>query len=123
MTIEDNIAGRKLAEEWISLAREMESNVPEEQRRPFWRHVFRAASHAVPEEAAPRNDRPQPMTADEARRFERRSMPFGQHRGKQVGDVPLEYLIWLDESSRVFQQELHRYLAAEHVQREIGDDE
>ena len=123
MSIEANIAGRKLAEEWIALAREMEATVPEEQRRPFWRHVFRASNHAAPEESTPRNDRPPQMTADEVRRFQRRSMPFGQHRGKQVGDVPLDYLIWLDESSRVFQAELHRYLATEQVQREQDDGE
>ncbi len=122
MSIAENIAGRKLAEEWLQLANEMLAGVPDEQRGPFWAMIGKAATRHAPTPSLPPPSWT-PMTDDEARHFERRSMPFGQHRGKQVGDVPLEYLIWLDESQRQFGAELKRYLANERVQREQGDDE
>ena len=120
MSIAANIAGRKLAEEWLQLAGEMAADLSEEERIPFWTAIAKAAGQQV-QAPAPPPPAWTPMADDEARRFERRSMPFGQHRGKQVGEVPLEYLIWLDEGQRQFGAELKRYLGNERVQREQGD--
>jgi uncharacterized protein (DUF3820 family) len=120
MSIAENIAGRKLAEEWLQLANEMAADLSDEERGPFWNTIAKSVGQHVQAPSPPASAWT-PMSDDEARRFARREMPFGQYRGKHVGDVPLDYLIWLDESSRVFQAELHRYLATEQVQREQDD--
>lgn len=71
----------------------------------------------APAPAAPLDVRP--MTDDEARRWERNTtIKFGKHQGALVKDVPIEYLSWLDDQNE-FARDLHRYLAAPSVAREI----
>jgi len=57
-----------------------------------------------------------PMDAAEARRFERTEMTFGVHAGKQIKDVPLGYLDFIDEDE--FRWKLHRYLKSKRVHKE-----
>ena len=56
-----------------------------------------------------------PMTDDEARKFEAETMTFGKHTGDAIGDVPADYMIFLDENP--FAAKLRRYVAGERFQR------
>lgn len=74
---------------------------------------------AKPAAVLPPITRAGPMNDAEAARWGRvMRLSFGKHEGKFVKDVPIEYLSWLDDQNE-FARELHRYLAAPSVAREI----
>ena len=58
---------------------------------------------------------PRAMTDSEARAFESESMPFGKHIGEPIGQVPADYLLYLDENQ--FATKLRRYLSSERFQK------
>ena len=64
---------------------------------------------------------PRPMTDDEARKFESESMTFGKYGGETIGNVPCDYLIYLDENP--FAAKLRRYVASERFQRHQEENE
>lgn len=77
------------------------------------------ADRAAPQ--APATPGYRPMSDDEARAWERRTkINFGMHKGKLIKDVPVQYLAWLDGEND-FARELHRYLGAPSVARELED--
>ncbi len=60
--------------------------------------------------------------------FEKWPMPWGQHKGKLIGDVPIEYLQWLvstkvAESMAEFSTRVKRYLGSARAKRRVVDDE
>lgn len=59
-----------------------------------------------------------PMNDMEARVFEENLMPYGKHRGENVGSVPLDYLLWLADNKDDFHGELRRYCLSRRVQDE-----
>ncbi len=61
---------------------------------------------------------PQAMSDEAARDFGRRYMGFGAHADKTYDDCPLEYLIWLAESSRG----LMKYLRSRRIREEREGD-
>lgn len=71
-----------------------------------WRKQF-----GITEPPAKQSDT-QPMTNREAREFEQEVMPFGLHRGKPMGDVPLDYLDWLLGKREQDTKRLTAYLLA-----------
>lgn len=120
MSLQANLAGKQLANEVVALALDLVASEPADVARRFWEVVVQEAQKRLPARSVKPN-RDGPMDDQEARRFERRTMSFGQHHGKQIGDVPLSYLVWLDEESRGFQLALHRYLASDRIQQQIED--
>lgn len=64
----------------------------------------------------------EPMTDVQAREFAKTIIPFGQGKGKQVGDVSLRYLCALADPSP-FMEDLKRYLHSPSVRREIEESE
>lgn len=120
MSLEANTRGRQLALEVVALAVDQVADEPADVACRFWEVVAQEAQKRLPARLV-KPDRDSPMDDQEARRFERQTMRFGQHHGKQIGDVPLSYLVWLDEEGRGFQAALHRYLASERIQRQIED--
>ena len=59
-----------------------------------------------------------PMSESQAKAFQLQLMPFGQHKGEPIFDVPLSYLCHLTEPSE-FMEELKRYLDNPEIQRKI----
>lgn len=74
-------------------------------------------------ERAPRG--PRPMTDDEARAFERRSMPWGKHKGKLISEVPLDYLDWVLDQPDTFKVDIERYVRSDWVRdaKKIEEEE
>lgn len=114
MSIEDNIAARKTAEECIELILEWvkESDISAEAKRQAFDKVAdmlddltnRDRMADIPAELRPMGD-------EEKQRFEAQRMKFGKHNGYLIGDIPLDYLAWLDaEQSDPFMTNLRRYL-------------
>lgn len=100
MGLEENVALRKKARELLELS---------DDHSPAFLRVLssEALRQAGAADDQPRRTGPvetrgsgsigQPaMTDAEARAFERGEvMPYGKHRGKRIGEVPLEYLCWV----------------------------
>lgn len=62
--------------------------------------------------------RDKPMQAAELSAFENSQMEFGKYIGQQIKDVPLNYLLWLDDEFD-FRRALKRYLASDEIQKHI----
>lgn len=120
MGIPENVAARKAAETVVELLRD-EAEQHGEALDSFWSTIV----DAVPDGyfAEPLRDEP-PMTENEAKAFEQRTMQFGAHTGKRVADVPLEYLFWLEHAGKDdIRRLLGRYLLSDRVLREQEDPE
>jgi hypothetical protein len=65
-----------------------------------------------------------PLTEAESKGFENRRLParFQQHAGKQISDVPIDYLCYLTDPDP-FIRELKRYLKGDRGLARIRDDE
>ena len=117
MSIEDNIAARKAADEafeLMSLAISEQSLSPEAAAKA-WRSIGDRIDAVTQTEREP-VESPNVMSDQEAKRFERSIVSFGKHKGKAIKDVPLDYLLWVDGDE--FRGDLRRYLKREDVQRE-----
>jgi len=77
----------------------------------YYKHILDGLRNIVPDELWPSVDvvRDLPMADEEARRFKKQVMDFGIHYGKCIEDVPLDYLVWLEEQPD-FRRQLNRYL-------------
>ena len=54
------------------------------------------------------------MDETEARAFDKEIMEFGKHKGASMGEIPLDYLLWLEEQPN-FRKQLNRYLRSKYV--------
>lgn len=122
MSLASNVKGKKLAHEVLALALDTVAGEPADVASRFWEVMAAESQKRLPADR-PKANPGGPMSDQEAKRFEQQTMRFGQHGGKQIGDVPLSYLVWLDEEGRRFHADLHRYLASELIQRQIEEHE
>lgn len=121
MTLETRIQARKAADEIMEL-------VIEESRRhsPEARHFLMCLLDQLGQllnEESPVVEQPQnngAMSDDDARHWERHyRIDFGKYSGQLIKDVPLDYLLWIDDDA--FRRQLRRYLASDHAQQEQAD--
>ena len=121
MSITDNVEASNTADEVHRLASSEALRFTGDAALRFWRRLLENVCAVIPPQYHPtRVDRSDvvPMTREELREWEIKKMPFGKHEGTQVKNVPLDYLIWLDEQPD-FRRELKRYLKSDRIQREI----
>ena len=111
MTIEKNKAAREAASVIHSLMMDEASNHTGTAALAFYRGILKDLRAVVPEELWPACtiERDPPMTDDEARAFERKTIGFGKYSDSLIGDIPIEYLVWLDEQPD-FRRQLNAYL-------------
>ena len=123
--VKAKVAARKAAADVVSLGIDEEARVITECSNgnvgvvsyAFWEWIRDAALERVPLPVTePKVMRAKPMTDEQARRFEKENIPFGQHANTRVGSVPLQYLRWL--ADQPFIDELRAYLANETVARQ-----
>lgn len=116
MTIEDNIKIRRATDDVFELLSEfIKETVDSDHMRAVWLRVGEMVDSATQVDRTPQAT-PDAMSDDEKKRFERTEVPFGKHSGKQVKDVPLSYLEWIDGDE--FRTDLRRYLKHPDVWRE-----
>jgi len=124
MTVEHNIAARKAAETVFELAVEQSRELPEQSVVAYWCRLLLLVEQVLPSDIRiPRigpqvPQTPPPMSEDEAKAFEKHSMPWGKYNGTKIADVPMDYLLYIDDQKDEFRDRLHRYLASDRVQRE-----
>ena len=92
------------------LLAEIDGHENDTDRQIIYSRVRRAlAEHPL----APPVEKPlpgmEPMTDVEARTFEFRLMPWGTHKGRSIGDVPIRDLCWLADPNE-FIGKIRRYL-------------
>lgn len=111
MGIPENIAARKAGEEIRDLAADMSLDHPQEQ---FWGPIV----EGIPKQFLPAipSSRVTPMSEEEAIRFERTIVTFGNYANKTVSDAPLSYLFRINEPDD-FHRNLSRYLLSDRVRR------
>jgi hypothetical protein len=114
MGIEENLKARLAAEQIAELAVEE----AKQYGRRFWEELVRIVNAHVPSPPAQRK-KTRAMTDGEARLFGKQPMPFGQHVGTRIDDVPLDYLRWYADET--FQEDLRRYLESNRVKRETRE--
>jgi len=115
MTIEHNIAMRKAAEALVELAT---SEYGRDKR--FWEVVRDHAIKCAPLPPAPRNPSTiEPLSDEDARRYGRGQITFGQHAGMRFDDIPISYLVWLADRN----VQLVRYIRSRRVQSEMTTTE
>ncbi|WP_417459050.1 hypothetical protein [Kordiimonas sp.] len=56
------------------------------------------------------------MTYTEAAGLENLTIPFGQHYGVSVGELSIDHLAFIAESSRELSEKLERYLASDRAE-------
>ena len=120
MSLQDNIAARKLAESARDFVVEIwqEHEFTPDGDALFWKHLHdligETAGIKLPE---PVTVGVPPMNTEESRKFGRVPIPFGKHQNKVIDNVPLDYLLWLDAQPD-FRVKLSRYLASRRIQHE-----
>ena len=127
MGIPENVAASNAARVVMDLLLDEAINHKGDAAVRYYVTLLKWLLKMVPEEHVPKQNVQAPvvpMTADECSDFEMDRMEFGKHGGDFIGEVPLEYLEWLD-SQHDFRQQLRRYLASKQVQRQmvVADDE
>jgi hypothetical protein len=120
--IQDNIKAREAAETALEFVTEAAATVNESCRQRYWSQLLSFVCDQVPDELHPKRVvlKQPPYTDGEAKWFGGTTMPFGEHRGKRVDEVPMSYLLWLDKQPD-FRIEMKRYLASKRLQVEQED--
>ncbi len=110
--INDNIRYRIYVQDLLQLV-----EIEHLQNPIFWLQLHRAAEekvrHLLPQ--PPPVPKPHAMTDQEARDFEQTTVPFGEHKGRQVSEIPLDYWLFLTENE--FSRQLFRYVRSDRFQR------
>lgn len=99
-TIAENIAAREAAEAVVSL-------IGDESPR-FWQQLVRLAKERLPPDPVVVDPLPA-MDEQEAIRFEKVTLPWGTHTGKEIGVVSPGYLLFIAEGDE-FTKKLRRYV-------------
>ena len=113
--IKANIVARDEARNAVELLEEEAQRHAEPIR--FWGELIKLIREHLPgliPDVEVMQDRP--MGDEEAEAFERESMKFGKHQDTQIGEVPIDYLVWMEEQDD-FRRELNRYLRSERGQQ------
>lgn len=100
MGLADNIAARETVEK-------LGEHSPE-----FW---TRLAELAAAKGKPPAQAEPEPMTYEQAVKFEKAPIPYGAYEGEPVGDLPKSYLCRVLDPSP-FNRDLRRYVRSRRFQ-------
>lgn len=110
--IKARIAGRNHAVEVLGMI-----EIPDEHAESFcdafWKAVKSFAEDRLPNTEKPERPSRPTMSDEEAKRFENRTIHYGEFSGRQYSDVPIERLVWYHEQS----EQLGAYLRSEIGQR------
>lgn len=112
MSIADNVAARREAQEIMDF-------IGDKSER-FWEVLIELAQGKLPPKPVVRNG-PLPMTDEEAQRFETADFPYGLHKGKEVGEAPIGYILFLAEGD-AFIKDLRRYTASKVFARRQDEE-
>jgi len=115
MAITDNIIARQSGESAVELLHDEAA-----KHTASIEHFWRAVVDAIPSEYIPIVMQPKskPMTTVEAATFAKEILRFGKYTGCRVCEVPLDYLVWLEEQPDDFRKSLNRYLRNPNVMTE-----
>lgn len=113
MGIKENTEASKEAKEWIA-------EFGDKPQR-FWEQLIESAIEKLPPKRQINYSNPKeikPMNDILAMSFEREKIPYGQHKGAYVGQVKLDYLIFLAEEND-FTRDVKRYVASAHFKKRM----
>lgn len=113
LRIQNAVNARKDVNEIVEIITEFSDKY---DQPAFWKHLYERLGVVPEDEIKIMPDKK--MSDDESKKFDNQLIGFGQHNGKAVREVPLPYLVWLDEQPD-FRRQLRRYLASDRVQSEM----
>ena len=114
--IDRNIKDRQEAEELFELI------FDGDRRQRFWETIRDLAVAKLPQPKE-RVDSVPAMSDLASITFECQLMPFGKHQGREIGCVPVDYLIWLSEGGDDFRRQLQMYFKSERGKQRIRDEQ
>lgn len=101
-----NVQASQAAREAVAFIADEYSDQPQR----FWECLADQITARLPQpEPPPVDPRTLPMTDSEANRFEQETLNFGKYAGTEIGQAPIEYLLWLAEGDE-FTRRLRRYV-------------
>lgn len=114
MSFADNIKAREEAEKFITEEIIPFLELAGEHTPRFWEIVsnelVKLVRAKLPSLVEPIPvDKYPAFTEQQARAFERETVPYGKFKGKYVGEVPPDYLLFLTEGDE-FSKQLRRYV-------------
>ncbi len=62
------------------------------------------------------------MNDKDSREFGKLSMPFGQHKGRRIDDIPLTYLQWMTKNGSLSQERISAYLRSDRIRKERAEE-
>ena len=110
-SFKENKIGRETAQTLIQMAEEYAAQLSSKAKARFWEVIEEAAHKHLPKKEA----NCQPMTDKECRMFGDEEMTYGQHKGKLIEEVPLDYLAWLSDEKFREARQIKRYLTSAMV--------
>lgn len=115
--IKENIASRKQAGKAMDQLVRMAMDAPDPIR--YWEVIAREAAKRCGREVVKEGQQAvslaEAMSDEEAREFEKTNVPYGIHRGKEVGDISPHY--WCNVMNSAFDFQLRRYMRSQRFRR------
>lgn len=90
-----------------------------EGKSPAFQQGFARACQMFAQEVLGRPENIHAMNQADAIKFESQLINFGTHAGKNFGEVPISYLVWLSDQNR----QVMNYLASDRGQNRIESDD
>lgn len=117
--VKANIAARQASDALLTFAADVLREYDDADELRFWELVAEAAAAKTGKVLAADGPKAEPMSDDEAAKFEASAVPWGQYAGRKVRDVPAEY--WLTVTEGHFRRQLGRYLSSARWRRLTWD--
>lgn len=123
---ETNIRGRQIAEDALALASQLireEAGGDAQVAARAFRVLGDSIDAITCTTRVSQPDQSRPMSDSEARSFEDMRLParYKAHAGKRVKDVPISYLVYLDESQDEWPKKIKAYLQMRKIWEEQSE--
>jgi len=116
--VKRRIAARQAAIEILEFAKESLNATMDEHR--FWEVLAVEAAVRIDKIVVDDGPSSVPMSHEDAKKFERQTMPYGKHVGDTVAEADGDYVDFLVNSE--FARGLRRYVASKHFRKRQGLD-
>lgn len=114
--LKQNIEAGKLAKDMFEfIISESKTLKDIDQRKRFFDKMNRLMLKALSDGQKSEVVCTKPMSDQESKSFGNEIMKFGSYEGTRIDNVPLDYLAWLHDASKLFVHQVGRYLISQRI--------
>ncbi len=114
--IQQNVQAGKLAKDMFDfIINEADAFKDVDQRKRFLDKVNRLMLKALSDGQKSEVVCTKPMSDQESKSFGNEIMKFGSYEGTRIDNIPLDYLAWLHDASKLFVHQVGRYLISQRI--------